>query len=44
MHLVILKGEEDIKIARERLFSSNVDIEDMLGLWALCSGLFLPLK
>lgn len=45
MHQVIIEGEGDIKIAREEIFSSNIDIENVLGgPLALFSDLFLLLK
>lgn len=45
MHQVIIEGEGDIKIAREEIFSCNIDIENVLGgPLALFSDLFLLLK
>lgn len=45
MHQVIIEGEGAIKIAREEIFSSNIDTENVLGgPLALFSDLFLPLK
>lgn len=44
MHRVIIEGEGDVKIAREEIFSSNIDRECVGRTLALFSDLFLPFK
>lgn len=44
MHQVIIEGEGNINVAREEIFSSNIDTEDVRSTLALFSDLFLLLK